>query len=162
MTACVIQWKLTWKTWSEWLRRIWGVDQPAFICWIGWNVLGFILSLGTVWCCPIQQLGCFFLFLCLGLLLVQPSHLLIPFLFCTFFHIPGLTPWVVFQNTLCGHAGEWLTCVTCYSQPVMHLWEVGGIISVFPLSLKHKGQNDFSPPLEERMGHLKASPECRP
>ena len=130
MTVCVTERKLTWKTWSEQLRRIWGVDQPVFI---GQKVLDITSFLGTLQCCLIQQLGCFFLFSCLGLLLGWPTCLFIPFLFCTFFSTLGLTPWAVFQNTLCRHAGKQLTQVACYSQPVMHLPEVGGYhLSVFP------------------------------
>ena len=102
-TVCAIEWKHAQKTWSEWLKRIWGVDQPTFI---GQKVLGITSPLGTLRCCPIQWLGCFFLFTCLGILLVWPSGLFVPFLFCMFFSVLGLTPWAVFQNTLCRHAGE--------------------------------------------------------
>ena len=130
-----------------------------FICRIGWKVLGIILPLGTLWCYPIQQLGCFFLFPCLGLLLVWPSHLFIPFLFCTLFSVLGLTCCAVFQNTLYRHAGEQLTQIAHYSQPVMHLLEVGGYcLSVSP-SLECQGKNYFNPILEEILEHLKALPE---
>ena len=55
------------------------------------------------------------------------------FLFCMFFGMLGLVPWVVVQNALCRHAGEWCTQVACDCQPVVHLPKMGGyVLSVSP------------------------------
>ena len=161
MAVCAIDWKLIWKTWSEWLRRIWGLDQPTFICRIGQKVLGIISPLGTL-VLPGPVIKMLFpvpLPWTSSCVTSSPFH---PFLFCTFLSRLSLMPWVVFQNTLCRHTGEWLTQVTCYCQPVMYLPEVGGYcISVLPC-LKHQGQNNFNPTLEETLEHLKASPKHSP
>ena len=54
-------------------------------------------------------LGSFFLLFCLGLLFVWLD----------------LTSGVVLKDSLCQHTGKCLTDVTCYSQPIMYLSQVG-------------------------------------
>ena len=58
----------------------------------------------------VLALGSFFLLFCLGLLIVQLD----------------VTSRAVLKDGLHWHAGKCLADVTCYSQPVMHLSQVGG------------------------------------
>ena len=105
-------------------------------------------------------LGSFFLLCHLRLLLVWLLHLM-SFLFCMFYFALDLTSWVVFQDDLCWHAGEWLAEDTGDGQAVIYFPQMSGF-SVLPPSLKHQGQNDFSPTLADTMEHQKASLECSP
>ena len=160
ITVCTVEWEPTQNTGSGWFRKIWGVDQPTFISIFGGKVPGVSLP------CMIHQ--------CHSNLLQETfpsSHAfsfsvqlfnLTSFLFCTLFCMFVLASWVVFQCTLWRHVGKWLTEVASNGPAVMLCTRMGGYhLSVAP-NLKHQGQNDFNPTLEDTLEHLKVSLKCSP
>ena len=105
--------------------------------------------------------GSFFLLPHLQLIFVWLFHLM-SFLFCMFFCMLGLTPWVVLQDALCRQAGKQFTEITSVGQLVMHFPQMGCYCFNVAPNLKHQGKNDFNPTLKDTLEHLKASLEYSP
>ena len=160
MTVCTVEWKPTLNTESEWLRKISEVNQPTFISRIGWDVSG-IFSLQDSSMVLELTLGSFSLLSHLQLLPVW-LFCSMSFLFCMFFCVLDLTSWVMLQDTLHRHVGAWFTQIASNGQLVMHLPQMDSYCFSVAPNLKHHGQSDFNPTLEDTLEHLKALLECSP